>query len=282
MLRGDYMKKCNSCNQVLPLEKFNKNKHNKDGYENKCSKCRYEARKKYINTCENCGAKFKTARKQTKYCSPSCKPQNRKDRVIVNCSYCGKEKEVTKSHKNMYKDLYCNDKCKSEHYKILYSGLNSPHYKKDIIKCCVCGKEITRNLYEIEKYERHYCSVKCKAVGNSLFYSGENNPNYNPNLSEKDRESRRIIEGYKEWILSVYKKYNFTCACCGSSESGKLNAHHILNYHSHKDLRIDVDNGIALCEKCHMSFHMEYGYKNNNREQLIEFIEKYGNTVPSR
>ena len=69
MLRGDYMKKCNSCNQVLPLEKFNKNKHNKDGYENKCSKCRYEARKKYINTCENCGTKFKTARKQTKYCN---------------------------------------------------------------------------------------------------------------------------------------------------------------------------------------------------------------------
>ena len=26
----------------------------------------------------------------------------------------------------------------------------------------------------------------------------------------------------------------------------------------------------------------KYGYKNNNREQLIEFIEKYGNTVPSR
>lgn len=276
------MKKCKSCNEILPFEKFSKSKNSKDGYENKCTKCRYEARKKYLNKCENCGKEFKTTRKTTKYCSPSCKPQNQKVRTTVNCSYCGKEKEVTKSHKAMYKDFYCNDKCKSEHYKIIYSGLNSPHYSRELVKCCICYKEIHKNLYEINRYKRHYCSKKCKSAGNSLFYSGENNPNYNPNLTNEDRISKRCIDGYKEWILKIYEKNNFTCACCGSNESGKLNAHHIFNYSEHKHLRTNVENGITLCEKCHISFHKEYGYRNNNLEQLTNFLEKYDNTVPSR
>ena len=61
------MKTCKSCNKTLEKELFSKSKVTKDGYENKCKKCRVEQRKKYINTCITCSNEFKTAYKKSKY-----------------------------------------------------------------------------------------------------------------------------------------------------------------------------------------------------------------------
>lgn len=52
-------------------------------------------------------------------------------------------------------------------------------------------------------------------------------------------------------------------------------AHHILNYTEYKELRLSLDNSITLCNKCHKSYHDFYGYKNNNKLQLNEFIDNY-------
>ena len=69
----------------------------------------------------------------------------------------------------------------------------------------------------------------------------------------------------------VYTKNNYTCQKC-VIRGGKLNAHHIQNYSSYKELRFEESNGISLCGKCHKKFHKKYGYKNNTQEQLDEFI----------
>jgi hypothetical protein len=142
------MKTCKSCNKTLEKELFSKSKVTKDGYENKCKKCRVEQRKKYINTCITCGNEFKTAYKKSKYCSTICKPQCIKKRIKVKCSYCDKEKEITLSRSKMYKNFYCSDTCKNNHYGILYVGENNPKYTRKTLNCVICNKKITLNIQE--------------------------------------------------------------------------------------------------------------------------------------
>lgn len=57
---------------------------------------------------------------------------------------------------------------------------------------------------------------------------------------------------YKKWRLSVYKRDKFTCRLCG--DKGKaLNAHHILQKAKYPELIYDKNNGITLCEACHLA-----------------------------
>lgn len=84
---------------------------------------------------------------------------------------------------------------------------------------------------------------------------------------------------YKEWIRKVYERDNYTCQCCGK-RGGNLNAHHLYNFSEYEDLRYDMNNGITLCERCHLvnypnSFHSIYGERNNTPEQMEEYIRNY-------
>ncbi|EGT4585066.1 hypothetical protein DAF82_01000 [Clostridioides difficile] len=276
------MKVCKKCNKELSCDNFTNNKNLKDGYENMCKKCRQEQRKKYENTCVVCGNPFKTAYKKSKYCSVKCKPQCTKDRVIVSCSNCGKEKSITKSRLEMYKNFYCSDECKNKHYKILYSGDKNYRYNQKKRICIVCNKLFKKNEYEIFKYGGKYCSLECRNEDYKSTFSGENNPNFNPNKTDEEREQNRNVEGYNEWVRTVFRRDNYTCRCCGDDQGGNLNAHHIYNYSEYKDLRTDIKNGITFCETCHLNFHKTYRYRNNNKMQVEEFLNKHGNAEPSQ
>lgn len=276
------MKVCKICKKELSYENFTKSKNVKDGYENVCKKCRQNQRKKYTNKCETCGKEFKTANKNSKYCSSKCKPQSTKNKVKVNCFICNAEKYITPSHAKMYKHFYCSDECKNKGYSLLYSGRNSARYSKVELKCDVCGKKFTKNKYEAEKHKKHYCSVECKIIGYRKQFSGENNPNYNPNKPQEEREQHRNIEGYTEWRRQVFERDNYTCQCCGDNKGGNLRAHHIINYTEDKNQRTSLNNGITLCENCHKKFHDENGYKHNNLIQITNFLNKYANTEPSQ
>jgi HNH endonuclease len=83
----------------------------------------------------------------------------------------------------------------------------------------------------------------------------------------------------KEWRMAVFERDKFICQCCGWDKGGILQAHHIKNFSKHPHLRLDIDNGITLCENCHDphikgSFHNVYGVRNNTPEQLHEYITK--------
>jgi hypothetical protein len=54
--------------------------------------------------------------------------------------------------------------------------------------------------------------------------------------------------------------------------------HHIENFSEKPELRFDVNNGITLRHDVHQDFHKKYGYTNNTREQLDEFIKNYVDT----
>lgn len=106
---------------------------------------------------------------------------------------------------------------------------------------------------------------------------GVNHPLYNPNITDEERLMKRNYPEYSEWRGRVFGRDKRKCQICGSSEN--INAHHILNYSKYRELRTDIDNGITLCEDCHMEFHSIYGRKNNNKEQLDEYTEMKLNVI---
>ena len=174
------------------------------------------------------------------------------------CEKCGRKKtlEKLKYNYNEVKNIFKKQNCEllSKKYKNGHSSLN---YK------CSCGRKSKIQL-------SHFLSEqRCKKCG-IVKITGENNPNYNPNLSDEDRIDRRKIPENDIWRKKVYTNNNYICQKC-MSRRVKLNAHHIQNYSSYKELRFKESNGITLCEQCHKYFHKKYGNKNNTQEQLDEF-----------
>ena len=102
---------------------------------------------------------------------------------------------------------------------------------------------------------------------------GENHPRYNSNLTQEDREDKRKNEEYYKWNAQIKEQSNYTCNCCGQV-GGKLHSHHLDGYNWCKERRLDLTNGVCLCESCHRKFHKLYGYGNNTKQQYIEFKDR--------
>lgn len=81
---------------------------------------------------------------------------------------------------------------------------------------------------------------------------------------------------YQNWRESVWKRDRYTCQKCGArSGQGRavyLVVHHIKSFGRNSDLRINTSNGITLCRKDHLEFHKRYGFGNNTKKQLREFL----------
>lgn len=190
------------------------------------------------------------------------------------------KKVIDKSGKRFNRLLVLRRAGKNKHNQILWLCICDCGKEKIIVSCSLrengtksCGclqKEIaskfnTGNILS-QKTKKRIAKSK---IGKHI---GKDNPNYNPNLTEKDRMDRRSIPGYNDWRECVYKLDNYTCHSCGQI-GGSLNAHHIESYNNNPELRTEVSNGITLCETCHNNFHHQYGYGNNTRSQLIEFLK---------
>lgn len=73
-------------------------------------------------------------------------------------------------------------------------------------------------------------------------------------LDAEDKAKCRRTKEYKEWRMNVFSRDRFTCVICGQV-GGTLNAHHIKPFAEYPDFRLDVDNGVTLCESCHKKVH---------------------------
>jgi hypothetical protein len=259
------MKICKTCNNNLPLNSFEKNR-------SECKQCRNMRRKKtHKKTCLNCGSKFFSAKKNTVYCSHECHGATRIKKVTVNCSYCGKEKDIVPSLHKRLENFYCNQDCRTNHLKTLMEGENNPNYNRINVNCSGCNMEMLIEPFRVKHHKYQFCSFECYKNNIGQFFEGENNPLWNGSLSSKERIKLRALTEYRHWRKEVYERDNYTCQCCSDNSSGNLNAHHLYSWDKNPEIRFDVNNGITLCKTCHKAFHDLYGYGNNTKEQFEEY-----------
>lgn len=84
-----------------------------------------------------------------------------------------------------------------------------------------------------------------------LSMTGENNVRWILDRSElKESGDRRSVK-YRDWRKQVWLRDKFTCRIADNNCDGRIEAHHILGYAEHVELRYNINNGITLCHAHH-------------------------------
>ena len=85
--------------------------------------------------------------------------------------------------------------------------------------------------------------------------TGENHPLWIKDRNKlkrfNDVQKDRRSSAYNTWRREVYKRDGYTCRIHNEDCSGRLEAHHILGFTEHEDLRYNINNGITLCHFHH-------------------------------
>jgi hypothetical protein len=258
-----FLKKCTDCGKLKVNSKFSKNKYkNKIYLRKECKECQRKKLKNYKHICKECGKEFVSKNKTQDYCSRECTNQvfKRKGKLFLNgqicrifmkrCQECGKMKMFIKFPKTRGSYFNRENKCNQ--------------CKRGLVKrtekiCVFCNNKF------LTSRKVNFCSQECFHMYNSK----ENHWRYNHNLTDEEREMGRLIEGYNDFVKDVFKRDKYKCQHCGSNK--KINAHHLNSYNWDKEHRVDVNNGVTLCEDCHKLFHKTYGYGDNTEEQFKLF-----------
>lgn len=165
------------------------------------------------------------------------------------CTNCGQSWEGTKGHHPEAK--YCSRQC---YEQVIASNATTT--------CIVCGIQKVRPACQ-ERYR--YCSRACYAEHMRQGYRagrdhplygrrGELAPNWRGGVTPENQRLRQSLE-YREWREAVFRRDAYTCQRCGDNRGGNLRGHHIQGWADHPALRFDVENGITLCESCHIAVH---------------------------
>lgn len=187
------------------------------------------------------------------------------------CKKCGFE---NRSAKRVYKYDYVYNYFEENECKLISNEYKGSQAKLNYIAKCGHENEITFSKFKNSGQGR-LCKKCCKPSGNKHHA-------YNENLTDEERISNRDYYEIILWRLNVFKKDNYSCVCCGDDKGGNLNAHHLNGYNWDVENRLNTENGITLCKKCHENFHKEYGFGNNTKEQFKKWICEYrGNLVDS-
>lgn len=131
---------------------------------------------------------------------------------------------------------------------------------------CSCGGVSYITFHDFQSGHR------CMNCG-SKQRSGNKNGKWNSEMTNEERkEAKQWMRSneHKIWVKSIFKRDKYICQTCNTHKN-RLNAHHILNWKTYKALRTDINNGITMCVDCHKEFHMKYGKRDNNIEQIKEF-----------
>ena len=65
-----------------------------------------------------------------------------------------------------------------------------------------------------------------------------------------DNKDRRSY-AYTNWRTQVWLRDKFKCRIANRDCDGRIEAHHILSYKGHPELRYEINNGITLCHAHH-------------------------------
>ena len=98
--------------------------------------------------------------------------------------------------------------------------------------------------------------------------AGSSNPSWKGGLEfRKPNEKKHMCSKYMGWMNQVKKRDNWKCRMANEDCLGRLEAHHILNWADHPELRYEINNGITLC-------HFHHPRKWEEEKRLIPtFVE---------
>jgi len=211
-------------------------------------------------------ALLKRAKRPT--CSEECRNVMYKtQRKEIICDYCLKPFIAKKYYQEHSKKHFC---CK-EHSNLYLS--KTRHKDKIKTTCPICNK-----VFEIYDFRTKDNKVICCSRSCATKYQLRDKTkhwHYNENITDEERIERRKLKENVEWRNKVFEKDNYTCNIC-KQYGGKLEAHHLNGYNWDKENRLNVENGITLCQKHHKEFHKKYGNKNNTKEQFLEYVNQSG------
>jgi hypothetical protein len=108
-------------------------------------------------------------------------------------------------------------------------------------------------------------------IKQSISNRGEKASNWRGGITSENEKIRKGIE-IRLWREAVFARDNWTCQKCKDNRGGNLRPHHIKNFAQCLEIRTSIENGITFCKNCHKKFHDKYGYINNTKEQVEEFI----------
>lgn len=255
---------------------------------------------------------YKKGCRQCKECYTEKRALGRRtsiDKVINNYLAIGYTLLNPEDYKNNSTELLI--KCRNGHiykstYKCLTLGCICPECagvrKYTIEECQRIFEERSFTLLDKEYVDAHYkmayicnkhndriqyMSLTCARKGIKCWHcyiesvSGENSQNWKSELTEEDRILSRQYPEYKAWVYDVFNRDCYTCQICGIHSGTPFNAHHLDGYNWCVDKRLDVNNGITLCEECHKEFHVLFGYGNNTINQFIEYCKFKSVKIPN-
>lgn len=177
------------------------------------------------------------------------------------CTVCGKEFNRKPSLVERAKNPVCSRECAN----VL------KHREWVETECVVCGKPLLRRKSRLEIRPYPTCSKEC---ANEI----KRRVNIDPNVTDEMRQQTRKVPERRGFLKAVLERDNYTCRICGK-RGGDLVVHHLNGYNWDLENRVNPDNGITLCEKCHKGFHHIYGNGNNTKEQFIEYANQSGSLL---
>lgn len=236
-------------------------------------------------TCLYCGMPFTCApsNEHEKFCCRHCYHANRTRTatVEVKCEVCGRSLHRKRYNLTRNKAIICSTECiavafkqsrtrpdapytKSKRKGPDYSGYRTckrcekeffgrPHQQfcsvkcirdRQVLLCSNCGIGFER-IGCMAIFPRMFCTMGCKRE----FEVGVNHPRWRDGATTANTRARRCV-AYVEWRAKVFTRDDYTCRDCGQ-RGGRLNAHHIFEFHKYPHLRYVVANGRTLCEECH-------------------------------
>jgi hypothetical protein len=235
--RLDYHEK-HFCNQTCYANWQRKNKPDWKRIETNCDFCN-----KKINVKLSKFKKFKHY-----FCSRDCTanwnkknaPRGKnsphwKEKIILNCSFCGKEINKHESLVNGRKEHFCSKKCffqwKHENNP---KGKDSPLWNKVLVHCDFCNEPFHLPRHKLKKSKYHFCDAKCMGKWRTKNLVGSSNPIWT---------GGKFPHYGDYWYVQksgIMKRANYVSELSGD-DGGKMETHHII------PIRRFIQKYIDLC-----------------------------------
>jgi len=208
--------------------------------------------------------------------------------IQFKCSLCGQTEEACNFYTLQTRNPNCL--CKKCHRKEASVAITTPREEIEkwfrernselieytdtqsllTFKCSKCG--VVSPYHSLHSLKKYNPLCKCKDCNKRV---GELHHNWNKDLTEEERNNKRIFPGYQQWCQEVLRQAKYICVFSG--ETNSISPHHIYNYADFKEFRHFLWNGICLSDQIHIQFHKEYGFGKNTFLQLKKFCKEHFN-----